>query len=505
MRWNQNRLSLNRTRLVTVKVKPKVAAKPVIVSPSNKSIKYTINDPSTPTLMKNVPAPAILPAPKFTVLGYRGGGYDANSVAGQAANVYYTIANTINNLNTVADKKLVSWAGTSNLNIKPRAGRRLNAYYDRRSLQFFYYFDPEKNQDMYTADSTDIVAHELGHAILDSYRPDLWSVASLEAWAFHEAFGDLMGMMAVMSHDEVLRYVYDQTGGNLRQYNLVSGIAEEFGRVVSQYDSSRNRNWLRNAINDFKYINPTTLPHDADDERMTSEPHSFSRIMLGTFYDLWASFYEYDRSNGVEPIQAMKNARNTLARYTINGIQKAPNTVRFYTSVAQAMLSVDSKLNLPWKGIMEEVFSDRNIIGVSSLGFTEHKEHHRCCGVKLCECLPLSIQSHNPLYEVEIQLPNKEPDSILTAKKMLDYLHLTNSVSDEENAPFELLDGKLVRSFFWCGCGTFRNQSNPTQPEYLKPYKPQNNAGCCGSCKKKTDVVVKRTVRKGCFTRYKTN
>lgn len=504
MRWNQRQLRLNRTHKVVMKVKPAVKpAAPI------KTIKYVISDPSTPSLIKEVPAPTILSAPRFTVLGYRGGGYESNTIAGQAANVYVTIANTINQLNLVTNKKLTSWAGTASLNIKPRAGRMLNAYYDRRTLSFFYYADPEKHKDMFTADSTDIVAHELGHAILDSYRPDLWNVASLETWAFHEAFGDLTGMMAVMCHDEVLRYVYDQTGGNLRQYNLISGIAEDFGRVVSQYIPGRDRGWLRNAINDFKYIDPIALPQETDDQSLSSEPHNFSRIMLGTFYDLWVSFYEAERGRGIEPIQAMKTARNVLARYVMEGIQIAPNVTHFYSSVANSMMAIDGKAGSLWSGVMGEVFSDRNILQVSSLGISEHKSHHKCCGVRLCDCLPISAQSighqHNPLYEVEVEMPNKDYQSILTAKKMLDYLHATDGVGDEEHMPFELCNGKLIRSFFICGCGGYKNQNNPTQPEYHKPYKPKNNAGCCGACSNSQDVVVKRTVRKGCYTRYKVN
>ncbi len=44
----------------------------------------------------------------------------------------------------------------------PAAGADMNAYYDRRSLRFFYY--NHRGRNVYFGDSADIVAHELGHA-----------------------------------------------------------------------------------------------------------------------------------------------------------------------------------------------------------------------------------------------------------------------------------------------------------------------------------------------------
>ena len=44
-----------------------------------------------------------------------------------------------------------------------------------------------RSLEVYTWESPDLVAHEVGHAALDALQPDLFGLSSLEADAFHEA------------------------------------------------------------------------------------------------------------------------------------------------------------------------------------------------------------------------------------------------------------------------------------------------------------------------------
>lgn len=456
MGWYDKFKGLIKTKLKLV-IKPKTTTRPgvtpkVTPPPINSKIKYMMNDITTPELIKDVDVPSIPVGPRFTVNGYKGGGYALNTIQGQAATVYATIANTINNVNLLAEKKFTKWASVVNLSVIPRAGRMLNAYYNRRSLSFFYYTDRETRLDFYTADSADIVAHELGHAILDSYRPDLWNVASMEIWAFHESFGDLTSMLSLMANDEALNYVYRTTGGNLRTFNAISSLAEDFGRVVAQYSRNREGRWLRSAINDFVYIVPESLPEDGPDTILTNEPHNFSRVMTATFYDLWIAFYDYFRLQGVEPIQAMRNARNTLGKYALEAIRTAPNTASFYSGMANAMLAVDAKYGNIHHTKMHQVFLNRGILSHFSILNHDHTEDHCCHEVKLCECGLISAQEHNPLYEFKIDVSGKDETTLTAAKIAVDFLHRKGKVSNDPSTPFEILDGKLIRSHFSCNC-----------------------------------------------------
>jgi hypothetical protein len=47
------------------------------------------------------------------------------------------------------------------------------------------------------------------------------------------------------------------------------------------------------------------------------------------------------------------------------------------------------------------------------------------------------------------------------------------------------------------GCGP-----RPGSLEYERPYKPANNAGCCGRCQPKDEVKEPKKVKTGCFIRH---
>ena len=83
------------------------------------------------------------------------------------------------------------------LPLHPNDGDDLNAYYDRRSLSFFEHTTGAKTT--FSGASTDVVAHECGHALLDSIRPDLWDAPFVEVAALHEAFGDCMALLTAFA------------------------------------------------------------------------------------------------------------------------------------------------------------------------------------------------------------------------------------------------------------------------------------------------------------------
>ena len=86
------------------------------------------------------------------------------------------------------------------------AGDDLNAYYDRQELCFFH--ATVRGVTVYSGESPDVLCHELGHALLDAIRPQLWNAASIEVASFHEAFADISAMLSALElpsvRDEVL-------------------------------------------------------------------------------------------------------------------------------------------------------------------------------------------------------------------------------------------------------------------------------------------------------------
>jgi hypothetical protein len=65
-------------------------------------------------------------------------------------------------------------------------GVDLNAFYDREGLKFFH-GSAAAGRTVFSGESPDIVCHELGHALLDSFKPQLFDAASIEVAALDKS------------------------------------------------------------------------------------------------------------------------------------------------------------------------------------------------------------------------------------------------------------------------------------------------------------------------------
>src|SRR5262245_57472816 len=92
---------------------------------------------------------------------------------------------------------LTQWARAApnrkRLNLLQDDGDQLNAGYNGQSLEFFHH--TTGNKTTFSAASTDVVAHEAGHAFLDTLRPELFGSPITEEGGFHEAFGDCIALL----------------------------------------------------------------------------------------------------------------------------------------------------------------------------------------------------------------------------------------------------------------------------------------------------------------------
>ena len=326
---------------------------PIVSLANPKKIDYLINDPTTPKLRAEV-SPANMTILKYRVQGLTSGDQQAN-------NCHVTVANGVH-ATQQAGRSIGRWASGRPLNVLPKAKKGLNAYYNRRSLVFFFGQDPKTNRTVYTADSSDIVAHELGHALLDAQRPDFWSTQAPEVWAFHEAYGDITAMFHIMQYDEALKHALKETEGDLRKPNVISRLAEEMGNAIFHVTGGRDgrkSGALRNATNEFKYAPPNKLPKNAPDNKLASECHSYGRVFLGTWYDILVEFYEYEKGEKVQPVEALKKARDRAFKYLRQAIHLAPRVPRYHQALAQSMLLGAEQ---PYKKIMNNIFRSRRIL-----------------------------------------------------------------------------------------------------------------------------------------------
>jgi hypothetical protein len=235
-------------------------------------------------------------------------------------------------------------------------GVDLNAYYARydfpaedikRGLSFFHDTVVEasngRRMTVFSGESPDVVAHELGHAVLDSIKPVLFHLASIEAAAFHESFGDISAVLTALQLPSVRQAVIEETDGHLRRNSSVSRIAEQLGFAIRQRSPSAvDRDSLRNAANSFLYVNPLTLPSSGPATELTRAPHNFSRVFTGAFLEALGGMVS--RLAARPGLDEVAQASLDMGRILVRAVTDTPVSTQFLQAVAEQMLLADAAL-----------------------------------------------------------------------------------------------------------------------------------------------------------------
>lgn len=449
-------------------------------------MKYILNDPTTENLMIPVSLPPKPPYLNFVVEGFSGDTDTLYTPEHQAACCYYTMVQGTTLLNKTLIHPVNRWAATNSLFVKPRAGNQFNAYYDRVGLKFFFATDPVTKKVIFSANSTDVVAHELGHALLDALRPDLFNTQAMEIWAFHESFGDINALLNLLQHDLILDTILQETNTNLRLTNSASKLAEEMGNAIYHLTGGRSGNSaasLRNAVNNFNYAPPETLPRNSRDDQLSSEPHNFSRVWTGTWYDALINIYEFERTK-MTPKEALIKARDAMTIYSFRSLRMTPATIRFYDAIAKSMLVIDKNHNYQYNQQLNQAFIKRGILRTPikpmvSLNWEIYQnmvnpedevmdEEVKAVRSKNMQLLSL------PHFMMNVEVPNDtyhEFDEsgdctemiaadayelIEHANTCVEFLQEKDMIRPDKLSPFELTpDGHLIRTHFACQHGKF--------------------------------------------------
>ena len=220
----------------------------------------------------------------------------------------------------------------------PVAGSDLNAFYDRQALRFFRAVDEKTGNVVYSGESPDVSLHEQGHAVLDAIRPDLWDAPHFEVAAFHEGFGDLAAIFAALAEPVLDADVIEATRSDPSRSNLVSRLAEELGAAVRDADgpSAALPGALRDAVNNFRYADPKTLPDSAPARELSAEPHSFCRVLTGACWDAMVAVFR--ATPGADRAAALSEAAETTARFCVTAAETSPSGADFFGRAARRIV-----------------------------------------------------------------------------------------------------------------------------------------------------------------------
>jgi len=135
------------------------------------------------------------------------------------------------------------------LRLYPHALRTENAYYspNKKAILFGYFPSVSGDSDatapgsmVFACLSSDIIAHEMTHALLDGLHRRFEEVSNLDVPAFHEGFADIVALFQHFTIPELVRFEIGRVRGDLSAEGLLGGLAKQFGEGSGQRGPLRN-------------------------------------------------------------------------------------------------------------------------------------------------------------------------------------------------------------------------------------------------------------------------
>ncbi|MBX3170245.1 MAG: hypothetical protein KF760_22760 [Candidatus Eremiobacteraeota bacterium] len=246
----------------------------------------------------------------------------------------------------------IQWATRrEKLAVIPDAGQDLNAYYMRARGGVFFFHDTDKltGETVYSGRSSEVTSHEAFHAILDAKRPEYLGSWDPDPVAFHESMGDIGALALALQNERVLDLVARQTGGDLSKPNAAAALGEELGLAIN-HKAGHNVTggaWTRNAINNFTWVDPDTLPSEAPADQLSSEPHSLSRLWTGAMYEVLTGIVNGNLERGLDVKSALRAGGEELLKMQGRLLQPgmAPEGSFRFQDMARALICSENELN----------------------------------------------------------------------------------------------------------------------------------------------------------------
>ena len=148
----------------------------------------------------------------------------------------------------------------------------------------------------------------------------------------------------------------------------LSRLAEQLGAAIrAQSPDAVDPDCLRNAVNSFTYQDPITLPQGAPASQLSSEPHYFSRLFTGAFFEALGSLLASVAASPSAPTEEeLASVSNDLAGILVAAIKAAPVVSNWYSQVAAAMVQAAGAVSNKYPPILKGVFVRRSILSLQS-------------------------------------------------------------------------------------------------------------------------------------------
>jgi hypothetical protein len=172
------------------------------------------------------------------------------------------------------------------LRIYPHALRTDNAYYspDKAALLFGYFLASSSPDDstpngsmVFSCLSSDIIAHEMSHALLDGMHRKFQEASNPDVPAFHEGFADIVAIFQHFAIPELVRFQIARARGRLDAAKLLGSLAQQFGEGTAR--GGPLRDYLGDEIGALSYAK-------------TMEVHARGSILVSAVYQAFLSIVD---------------------------------------------------------------------------------------------------------------------------------------------------------------------------------------------------------------------
>lgn len=245
---------------------------------------------------------------------------------------------------------------------------------------FGYFKDPKTGDTISAAASSEVTSHEVGHAILNRFRPNYFHATGPEPHAFHESFGDVAAMLTALKDPAVVAKVAEQTNGDLTIPNIASNTGEQFGKAINDYVVAQGGpkdytggDYVRTTINpNLKWAPMNTLsdkPAPGNADTLSTEPHDLSRLWTCSVYEILGDMVKQDMAGGADAKTAISAATDSMLKIYGKMISTTSPEGEFtFADMAKAMVKADEQTGGKFGGLITKVMTDRQILPtVSSL------------------------------------------------------------------------------------------------------------------------------------------
>lgn len=216
------------------------------------------------------------------------------------------------------------------LRVYPHALKARNAYYSPQKkallLGYFAGSDAEhrgSEETVFTALSSDIIAHETTHALLDGLHSRFREPTNKDVLAFHEAFADIVALFQHFSLEgalrDALRHQIATNRASLEQQSLLSGIAVQFGKKTGHHGALRS------------FVGKPPTPQDYSEH---DKPHERGAVLVAAVFDAFLQIY---MRKAVTPIRLATAGSEVLPQGMLQG-DLVDELARVATNVAHQVL-----------------------------------------------------------------------------------------------------------------------------------------------------------------------